>query len=54
MPTINVVFYIIIQLSTLPQGYAFLFPYLDDLVLVIPEAMPLLSTVEVPTDPTTA
>jgi hypothetical protein len=54
MPTINAAFYIIIRLSTLPQGYTFLFPYLDDLVLVIPEAAPLLSTVEVPTDPTTA
>jgi hypothetical protein len=54
MPTVNTTFYVIIRSSTLPQGYAFLFPYLDDLVLIIPEAAPLLSTVEVPMDPTTA
>jgi hypothetical protein len=51
MPTVNTAFYVIIRSSTHPQGYAFLFPYLDNLVLFVPEAVLLPSTVEVPTAP---
>jgi hypothetical protein len=55
MPTvINVLLYLVIVNPALPLGYAYLFPYLDDYILLIPRADPLRQVVEVPTSPPSA
>jgi hypothetical protein len=50
MPTvINILLYYMIVDSSFPLNYAYLFPYLDDYILLIPRSEGLHQIVEVPT-----
>jgi hypothetical protein len=55
MPTvINVLLYYVIVDSSFPLNYAYLFPYLDDYILLIPCREGLRQIVEVPMSPPSA
>ena len=52
MPTVvNVLIYFIIVDPAFPLNHAYLFPYLDDYILLVPRAESIVQIVEVPTSP---
>ena len=53
-PVVQVTHYFIIFDPTYPLGFAFLFPYRDDWILLIPQGHQLLIQIEDPTQPQVA
>ena len=53
-PVVQVTRYFVIFSSDYPLGFAFLFPYHDDWILLIPQGHQLLIRVEDPTQPQVA
>ena len=53
-PVIQVTHYFVIFAPDYPLGFAFLFPYHDDWILLVPQGHQLLIRIEDPTQPQVA